>query len=119
MLSPNTFEQDVNNTLYPFLETRKKLRETLLIDRILDNGKLIFEGTFDGYGDSGEYYIDTGNTDVDSFLNECLNINVTFDWYNNDGGGGDIKWEVISDKITINGYYNVTEQHIEMDEVEV
>lgn len=89
---------------------RKKLREKLIINLIVEEGaERIFEGTFDGYGDSGQYNQDSGNKEVDDFFSDFIQANAThFDWWNNEGGGGDITWNVDTDVITINGYYNVT-----------
>jgi hypothetical protein len=98
---------------------RKELRQKLLVDAILgQEDKLIFEAIFDGYGDSGNVYASTGNEDVDKFLSDAVEKHVTFDWYNNDGGGGDITWYVKDDKIIINGYQNITTREDVMAEEE-
>lgn len=91
-----------------FMEKRAALRQKLLTQHILNDGiSLRFHGSFSGCGDSGNY--DGGdykNSEVDELFADALEEFVTFDWYNNDGGGGDITWDVVDDKITINGYYN-------------
>jgi hypothetical protein len=98
---------------------RKELRQKLLVDVILgQENELVFQAYFDGYGDSGNVHTSTGNADVDEFLAWCVDKYVKFDWYNNEGGGGDITWEVQTDKVTINGYYNVTQKHDVMVEEE-
>lgn len=79
-----------------------------------ENIPLTSQGYFSGSGDSGSYDICTGMPAVDLFLEKMLDIHVTFDWYNNDGGGGDITWDVMTDKITINGYTNVINEVTEM-----
>lgn len=87
-------------------ETRKKLRDEILVSIIIDKEKTEFTGEFHGSGDSGDYYIDTGNEEVDKFLIDCVEQHVTTDWCNNDGGGGDITWKVFEDKIIINTHWN-------------
>lgn len=92
-----------------FAQKRAHLRLMLMRTHLLDDkAPLKFVGTFGGSGDSGSFYNDTGNDEVDSLFSDALEEFVTFDWYNNEGGGGDITWEVNTDKITINGYYNET-----------
>lgn len=98
--------------------TRKALQEKLLTNAILTESPLVFQAEFDGYGDSGQSHCDTGNKEVDRFLADCIELFVTFDWYNGDGGGGDITWNVRTDKITINGYENVTSQEPVLEEAE-
>lgn len=95
---------------------RAELLETLRINELVKGYPGYFEGTFDGYGDSGEYQNDSGNAKVDEFFSEMIDHYVTFDWYNNEGGGGSIHWDISADKITINGYQNVIEQQTIMDD---
>ena len=98
---------------------RKQLREKLLTEKLLgENEDLEFTGTFDGSGDSGQYNNDAGNQEVDKLFSLAIDAFVTFDWYNNDGGGGDITWDVVADKIIINGYYNEIIQTSAMEEAE-
>jgi hypothetical protein len=85
---------------------RAELRQEILINALLHEGSdLVFEAEFSGYGDSGDYHpID--NEKVDQFFSELVYKLVTFDWYNNEGGGGSIVWDVKEDVITISGYQN-------------
>jgi len=99
-------------------ETRKKLRNEILVSIILDKEKTKFSAIFDGYGDSGSVYANTGNEDVDKFLIQCVDTYVTTDWYNNEGGGGDITWKVFEDKIIINTYWNEIVSNDDMVEAE-
>ena len=88
---------------------RKALRTKLLANVLVgEEQSLVFSADFDGYGDSGSIHSNTGNEEVDRLLSKAVDLYVTFDWYNNDGGGGDITWLVMPDKIVINGYYNET-----------
>ena len=90
---------------------RKELGEKITAKRLLDpKTPLEYTSTFDGYGDSGEYNYDSGDDEVDTLLCYMVDTVVTFDWYNNEGGGGDITCNVLTDTITINGYANVTTQ---------
>lgn len=99
---------------------RKELREELLGKRIEGNEVPDeFEMTFDGSGDSGNYNSDSGNDLVDFLLMALGEKHIYFDWYNNDGGGGDITWRLVDDVVVINGYYNVMKQVSKMTDVEV
>jgi hypothetical protein len=92
-----------------FAEKRKELREKLLAAKLMgETEDTEFTVTFDGCGDSGQCNNDSGNDEVDKLLSEAVERFVTFDWYNNDGGGGDITWDIVADEIIINGYYNET-----------
>jgi len=112
-------DHDDAEELDPLQQTRKKLRDELLVSIILDKEKTEFTATFDGYGDSGEVHADTGNKKVDEFLESCVTAYVTTDWYNGDGGGGDITWKVFDDKIIINSHYNEMVSNEDMVGVEI
>ena len=96
---------------------RKELGEKITSLALLNPTYLTtFSSTFSGYGDSGQYDYTSGNFEVDDLFAYMVDTVVNFDWYNNEGGGGDITWDVISDTITINGYQNVTSQVSMMEE---
>lgn len=97
---------------------RAALRERILTDKVLAQSETTFSAEFDGYGDSGTVYSNTSDHEIDEFLNLAVHTLVEFDWYNNEGGGGDITWDVVTDKIIINGYYNVVERVSELEEAE-
>jgi hypothetical protein len=98
---------------------RAVLRQEVIVNSVVTaDNDFVFYGEFHGYGDSGDYEIETGNKYVDEFLIEMLDQYVEFDWYNNDGGGGDITWHVLEDRIVINGFYNETVQQSAMTEEE-
>lgn len=99
-------------------EFRKNLREAVLATKLIGDMETVLTGDFNGSGDSGQYYISTDNDWIDAFLTKMLETHVTFDWYNNDGGGGDISWDVSTDKVTINGYAYITETESVMGEEE-
>lgn len=102
-----------------FEERRKTLREELLAEALATQGApTVFQGTYDGYGDSGQSQIDSKDERVVALLDEAIDLFVTFDWYNNEGGGGDITWDIKTDKITINGYYNEVQQVSALEEAE-
>jgi hypothetical protein len=98
---------------------RKTLREELLVDKLISPDQaLTFSAEFDGSGDSGDVHTSTGNQAIDFFLEKMVDKHVHFDWYNNDGGGGDITWDVRDDRVTINGYQNETTTSSMMEEEE-
>ena len=102
-------------------EERQRLLDKYRVQKLVidDNTVMEFKLDFDGYGDSGQVYPSQSYPDdINQFLSQAVDAYVEFDWYNNDGGGGDITWDLRTDKITINGYYNETVQHNAMDEVE-
>lgn len=73
---------------------------------------------FNGYGDSGIVEDASDIPALNTFLSSMVDHHVTFDWYNNDGGGGDIAWDLSADTVTINGYYNTVQQVYEMNDEE-
>lgn len=99
---------------------RKELREKILQNALLDqDAPTTFSVDFSGYGDSGQMHDpnhDLENGEVGDFFHKVMSQYIHFDWYNNDGGGGDITWDVVNDKIKINGYSNRTVQEEEVDE---
>ena len=98
---------------------RAALRQICLQKIITDATEPTVGITFDGYGDSGNHhYNDTYDPPVRAFLDMAMDTYVTFDWYNNDGGFGDLTWHLADNKIIINGYTNYTETHQKMDEEE-
>lgn len=103
-----------------FAKLRKTVRENIMAKAVLyPDTPLIYKANFDGYGDSGNCHISYDYPEeVRQLLHGAVDVYVSFDWYNNDGGGGDITWDVTNDKITINGYQNVTTQEPIMEEAE-
>ena len=93
---------------------RKALREELLGEALINEQDSTFAADFSGSGDSGNYHgLSQGYNHpmkdlVNWFFESMVEVHVTFDWYNNDGGGGEICWDVFPDVITISGYQNVT-----------
>lgn len=106
-------------------EFRTELRKTLLGNSLIDGTSLTtISAYFDGYGDSGQIY-DALRPDgeyeemyakTNAYMCYLVENHVDWDWYNNEGGGGEVVWDLQSDKITINGYYNVTES-VDQDEI--
>lgn len=91
---------------------RDAIRTSLLAGRILgDETPLVIEQAFSGEGDSGDWSERHDNPYVQHLFDHLLNTRVTFDWYNNEGGGGSITWDVVPDVITIDGYWNELIQH--------
>ncbi|MGQ0565616.1 MAG: hypothetical protein ACT4OK_11165 [Gemmobacter sp.] len=91
---------------------RAALRTALLADTILGKeDSLIIEQSFSGEGDSGDWQERHENPYVQHLFDHLLQTQVTFDWYNNEGGGGSVTWDVVADLITIDGYWNELIQH--------
>lgn len=114
----NSINERKKKDLEHLSTVRAALRERILADKILGESETTFSAEFDGYGDSGNVHSNVGDKEIDQFLNLAVHTLVDFDWYNNEGGGGDITWNVTSDKIIINGYYNVVQQVSELEEAE-
>lgn len=106
-------------------EALKEIREQLLFvlrdNNLLNQEEKVttFVLTFSGEGDSGNYWNDCENPLVNRFLTLIGEEHIDFNWYDNDGGGGDITWDISTDTITINGYYNVVTQETAMEAQEV
>lgn len=96
-------------------ELLNRLRSRVLLSELPS----VIEVDFSGYGDSGNVYADTGDEELDKFMNHIVNTKVYYDWYNNDGGQGTVTWDLTNDRMTIDGSYNTTESHDEMCDVEV
>jgi hypothetical protein len=109
------FKPDANlSNFADFCTYRAQLREKLLAE-ILINGEnedhsstLVLE--FSGSGDSGSADNSFDDDHLNHFMMHLMNTKVTGDWYNNDGGGGTITWDLHEDEILIESYYNVQEQ---------
>lgn len=93
---------------------RKALRDELLVSALIDEHGSEFTATFSGSGDSGNYDGLTDHWDhplkdqINWFFERMVDLHVNFDWYNNDGGGGELTWNVMTDVLTISGYVNIT-----------
>lgn len=72
-----------------------------------------FSTEFHGGGDSGDME-SCKEPLVDLLFEWHLHNSVHFDWYNNDGGGGDMEWTLDDDTLIINGYSYYTETCQEM-----
>lgn len=111
----DTHELDLNipveaqKTKYPAFDVyRRALRYVLLEEALIDKAELKLELTFSGYGDSGQIDEYSGDERADILLSAVTDFGVTWDWYNNDGGGGTITWRVLDDEIDVSGYWNET-----------
>jgi len=107
-----------SRTPHPVLDPiRANLRAELLVDVLIMEKEGVIQVQYGGGGDSGD--IDaTGNTPLDEFFAEVVDHYCQFDWWNNEGGGGDITWNLVTDTLTLNGYYHTTStEHVLLDEV--
>lgn len=110
--------QEEENARKAFNETRKALREELAAEALLGLKPKEYFVTFSGYGDSGDLEPSGYPENVQDFFYSVLDTLVDYDWYNNDGGYGDITWDVMTDTLTINGYQYETTTHPVMVEEE-
>lgn len=120
-------DEDFDQTVW------KRFREDLLNKirlRILFDNQCPthFEGGFCGSGDSGNWdglydpnikrehrHYDMCEA-ADTLFSEALELFVQFDWYNAEGGGGTITWDIPTDVLNISGYQNVVTEEQMMDE---
>jgi hypothetical protein len=94
-----------------FQKYRNSLRDVLLAEQLIEEGgEHEISLSFSGSGDSGNWDDEHDNACVMTLFNHLLNNVVTWDWYNNDGGGGTISWDLATNTINIEGYYNETVQ---------
>jgi len=95
-------------------ELLRKFRGLALISQ---NPVTEFIATFDGYGDSGQTYFQDPKdseedfSEVETFLSTAVDLYADWDWYNNEGGGGEIRWNITTNTIKIEGYYNEQISH--------
>lgn len=101
-----------------WLTYREHLRMHLLTATLLQDAPSEYSAEFNGYGDSGELDYSDELPLLKAFFNYILHHHVTFDWYNNEGGGGDITWKLHDDVAVVNGYRNTTVAESIMDAVE-
>lgn len=93
-----------------FSARRPALLETLRAMVLTDELKNPVILQYEGYGDSGGFEDVASNVpdEVEDFLWDLLSQNEG-GWENNDGGRGDITWDVNADKITIDHVQYYTE----------
>ena len=93
-----------------FSKRRPALLETLRAMVLTDELKNPIIIQYEGYGDSGGFEDVPKNIpdEVEDFLWDLLTAEEG-GWENNDGGRGDIKWDVNTDKITIDHTQYYTE----------
>lgn len=104
---------------------RAELRQKLLINAVFLRGDTTFSVVFDGYGDSGTVHAffpaitddQELSDELEKFFDVVVDREVHWDWYNDEGGGGNVVWDLEKDTVTINGYYNVTEQEHQAEQV--
>ena len=95
-----------------------------LAPEYIKNGYTVIHIGYSGCGDSGEVndvYADTNSDDnkihifnyKDNEYEEMSEIAydiLTYDWYNNEGGGGSITIDLFHKEVEVDGYYIVEEQ---------
>ena len=112
-----------NNSYNEFTKEKFKIYRAALLSElrrealVTANYPTEFTVDFAGSGDSGNMdFCIPKDTRVDTVFEYALNDFVHFDWYNNDGGQGDMTWNIITDEITISGSYNELISETVMDE---
>jgi len=112
------------------------LRTMTLFAALKDAGVTNVEIRYDGGGDSGqvedvEFYGDNIDSsalndkfegDLQDLATHILEQHYNWDWYNNDGGYGDIRIDLEGDtpEISIDGYVrSVTDAHASVDLVDI
>lgn len=124
---------NVSNIMYQYnkelIKRRNKAIKEIkeeLIPKYLKNGITSIELHYDGCGDSGEMTeaiaSNKDNEIITDTSEEGKNLNIyedwsevcydllTYDWYNNEGGGGVIYIDLENMEIEVDGYYNDTVQ---------
>jgi hypothetical protein len=106
----------LNNQTQSLTEEREQLlkrcRDALILGHITSE----LQYTYDGYGDSGGIdQIETipENTELENHLKDFMDrlVYQTNPGYEiNEGGGGNVTWDINADKIYISHYQNVTTQ---------
>ena len=108
-------------------ESKQKVALTklgVLAPEYIKNGYTNIHIYYSGCGDSGEVtevYADTNSSDSKTHtfryndtefqeMSEIVYDLLTYDWYNNDGGGGSKTIDLFHKEIEIDGYYIVEEQ---------
>lgn len=106
------FSEDVDlNDAETFVAFRNQLRDRLLSEKLMGSPEdTTISLSFSGGGDSGNWDQEHEDLFVMNLFQHLLDHKVNFDWYNNEGGGGTIEWDLTTDTITIDGYYNETVQ---------
>jgi len=93
-----------------------------LAPKYIKDGYTVIHTCYSGCGDSGEVtevYATTDSNEIHTFnykdnefqeMSDIVYDLLTYDWYNNDGGGGSIAIDLVNKEIEIDGYYIVEEQ---------
>ena len=115
------------------------IKLSALISRLRDEGVTSVEISYDGSGDSGsigDVYINRGlkypqydseeqdrlqalfSGELEDFGYHILNNYYHWDWYNNDGGYGNVCINVEDSEVSVNGYVRTTEEAYESVNIE-
>lgn len=113
-LSPILSTETDLNVGTNFRKFRTELRTKILADKLLnDDTDMEFVLDFYGSGDSGDWSDSLEDALMQHMFDYVLHHHVYWDWYNNDGGGGTIRWDVRNDEIHVDGYWNEIIAHSE------
>jgi len=112
-----------DNSRGKFTEKRFKIYRAALLSElrrealVTANSPTEFTVDFSGSGDSGNMDLCIPeDSRVYTVFEYALNSFVHFDWYNDDGGQGDMTWNITTDEITISGSWNEMRSETAMNE---
>jgi len=112
-----------DNSYGKFTEERFKIYRAALLSElrrealVTANSPTEFTVDFSGSGDSGNMDLCIPeDSRVYTVFEYALNSFVHFDWYNDDGGQGDMTWNITTDEITISGSWNEMRSETAMNE---
>jgi hypothetical protein len=115
------------------------IKLSALISRLRDEGVTSVEISYDGSGDSGsigDVYINRGlkypqydseeqdrlqalfSGELEDFGYHILNNHYNWDWYNDDGGYGNVYINVEDSTVSVNGYVRTTAEAYESIDIE-
>ena len=90
------------------------IKLSALISRLRDEGITSVYINYDGSGDSGSI----SDIDFEPFGYHILNNHYDWDWYNNDGGYGNVSIDVEDSTVSVNGYVRTTDEAYEKINIE-
>jgi hypothetical protein len=111
------------------------IKLSALISRLRDEGITRVYINYDGSGDSGsisdidfepfrygtDEYVKANEMfsgELEDFGYHILNNHYNWDWYNNDGGYGNVSIDVEDSTVSVNGYVRTTEEAYESVNIE-
>ena len=110
--------EDPIHTHELFAEYCQILRNQLLVEIMLGNSEeRIITLSFSGDSDSGTWDDQHENPLVQNVFDYLQEHHVTWNWWNNDGGGGSITWDLEQNTIEIKGYIRYIQHRFQLGAV--